>query len=367
MAVTLLVDFEKISTSVEEAENAEPIAEDKECRVVNLHANFVIPEEYRNEDMAFPHLFSAVEMATKAIKAGAAIPVIKAIQRQNDRPYRRPDFDAEWKLLKRAWSLHRRGKDKLAERLREEASAEYYASDPLADIGDWVWRFALFSTGLDFEPKFDAAMQVIVPPLTDGRLSDMLADLDDSAVDRGEQYHSIIREYFAAWSEFSQVHFSVASGVPTEGMAAGTAGFPSTQMYYGNAFEMFASAIDVLAMINNVLAGRPFDQLETITLAEYRASDKGKRFDAPTQTPAFAALCAERDNQLRNASHHRQLRYVQATGMVRYTIGKGGAGGTHEMPYAEYLTKCARLHHQIVVLLRIHLLIAQRGGIRYPI
>ena len=138
-------------------------------------------------------------------------------------------------------------------------------------------------------------------------------------------------------------------------------------MYYGNAFEMFASRAEILTMINNILEGRAFDQLMQISLADYRASDKGKRFDAPASNPDFAALCEERDNHLRHASHHRELRYDQATGKVHYNVGKGGSGGGREMSYAQYLTKCSRLHHQIIVLLRLHLLMAQVGRVTYPV
>lgn len=366
MAVTLHVDYENISTRTEAAENAEAIEEDEHCKVLNLHANFIIPEENRHVDRSFPHLPLMAEMAQRGSQAGSLIPATDAVLRANERPYRRPDFDAEWKLLKKAWSLHRRGKEKLAVRLKEQASTEYYKNDPLKDIADWLWRFALFSTGIEFEPKLRAAMDVIKEPLKNGQLSEVLADLDGSSAERGEQYHSIIRDYFSAWSEFSQVHFSVGNGADTSGSAARTANFASTQMYYGNAFEMLASMIDIITMINNVLSGRKFDRLSKITLAEYRATDKGKRFDAPSQNAAFAPLCAERDNQLRNASHHRELLYDQETGTVRYKSGKGGAGGTHELSYAEYLTKCSRIHHQIIVLLRIHLLISQVGRIRYP-
>jgi hypothetical protein len=367
MAVTMHVDYERIASWVEEAENAEPIEEDRDCKVVNLHANFVIPEEYRHQDMAFPHMFGMQAMLEKAMAAGATIPAAKALKNPNSRPYRRPDFDAEWKKLKRAWSLHRRGKDKLADRIREEASSEFYENDPLDDVVDWVWRFGMFSTGIDYEPKFRAAMETIAKPLADGRLDDMLAQYNEIAAARGEQYHSIIRDYFAAWSEFSQVHFSVGSGVDTQGLSVGTSGFASTQMYYGNAFETLASSVDILVMVNNVLSGRSYDQLSSITLAQYRATDKGKRFDALAGTPQFAALCDERDNQLRNASHHRELKYDQSTGTVQYTLGKGGAGGVQTMPYAEYLTRCSRLHHQIIVLLRIELIIAQNGKVAYPV
>lgn len=367
MAVTLHVDYQDVSTWVDETENAEPIQEDENCKVLNIHANFVIPEEQRHTDMAFPHLPLMAEMAERGMKAGSVISAKDAILRSNERPFRRPDFDAEWKLLKKSWSLHRRGKHKLSVRLISEASAEFYANDPLKDIADWIWRFCLFSTGIDYEPKLRAAMEVVKAPLNDGRLNDVLKDLDSSATERGEQFYSIVRDYFSAWSEFSQVHFSVGSGVETDGLSAKTASFASTQMYYGNAFETFGSLVDMLTMINNVLAGRNFDQLSQISLAEYRASDKGKRFDAPAQNEAFGALCTERDNQLRNSSHHRELQYDQATDMVRYNVGKGGAGGSREITYAEYLTKCSRLHHQIIVLLRMHLLIAQTGKISYPI
>ncbi|GLI97145.1 hypothetical protein Sbs19_09630 [Sphingobium sp. BS19] len=367
MAVTLHVDYESISTWVEEVENAEAIKEDRDCKVLNIHANFVIPQEQRHEDLAFPHLPLMVAMAERGVKAGSVISAEDTKLRSNERPYRRPDFDAEWKLLKKAWSLHRRGKQKLSDRLIEGASAEFYANDPLKDIPDWIWRFALFSTGIDYEPRFRAAMDVIKKPLHEGKLNDIITDLQSSASERGEQYHSIIREYFSSWSEFSQVHFSVGSGIDTTHLSAKTSNFASIQMYYGNAFEMFGSMIDILTMINNVLAGRRFDQLSSISLAQYRASDKGKRFDAPTENNVFADTCFERDNQLRNASHHRELHYDQATGMVCYNVGKGGSGGLREMPYAEYLTKCSRLHHQIIVLLRIHLLLSEFADATYPI
>lgn len=368
MAVTMHVDYVEVSTSVEETENAEVIEESADCVVVNLHANFVIPADLRHQDKAFPHLAIMNQMVQKAIDAGqVGIPASKALVHQNERPYRRPDFDAEWKLLKKAWSLHRRGKDKLSKRLIEQASVEFYSNDALNDISDWVWRFALFSTGVEYEPKLRAAMEVIKVPLSEGKLAGILEHLDHSALDCGEQYHAIIRDYFAAWSEFSQVHFSVATGIDMSGLSAKTANFASVQMYYGNAFEMFASMIEILTMINNVLAERNFDQLANITLDQYRASDKGKRFDAPSQNEAFAALCVERDNQLRNASHHRELKYNQTTGIVSFRTGKGAAGELRELSYGDYLCKCSRMHHQVVVLLRLHLLIAQIGNIASPV
>lgn len=367
MAVALHVNYEVVSTRVEEVENAEPIQEDSNCRIVNIHANFVIPEDQRHEDMSFPHLPLMVEMAEKGSKVGSLISAKDAVLRINERPFRRPDFDAEWKILKKTWSLYRRGKHKLSSRLLEEASAEFYANNPLKDTADWVWRFALFSTGIEYEPKLQTAMEAIKEPLRNGKLNGVFMELENTSSQRGEQYYAIIRDYFSSWSEFSQVHFSVGSGVDTQNLSAKTSNFSTTQMYYGNAFEVFGSLVDILTMINNVICGREYDKLSKITLAEYRASDKGKRFDAPAQNLSFASLFAERDNQLRNASHHRELRYAQTSGLVSYNLGKGGTGELREISYAEYLAKCSRMHHQIILILRLELLICQAVGIAPPI
>jgi hypothetical protein len=100
-------------------------------------------------------------------------------------------------------------------------------------------------------------------------------------------------------------HFHVAKGLDVPcGNVASSVDFDATRMFYGNAFEAFASSVDILAYLNNMRAGRPFDQFERLTQKEYLKLDKGSCFDAFASVPAFAALCEERDNQLRNASHH---------------------------------------------------------------
>ncbi|MFY9953870.1 hypothetical protein [Bradyrhizobium sp.] len=99
------------------------------------------------------------------------------------------------------------------------------------------------------------------------------------------------------------MHFHVAKGLDVPaGNIASSVDFDATRMFYGNAFEAFASSVDIFAYLNNLLAGRPFNQFEKLTQKEYLKLDKANRFDAFAGVPAFAALCEERDNQLRNAS-----------------------------------------------------------------
>jgi hypothetical protein len=50
--------------------------------------------------------------------------------------------------------------------------------------------------------------------------------------------------------------------------------FDSTRMFYGNAFETLGSLLDLPAAVNNILLGRPFDQMATMTLAQFRTINK---------------------------------------------------------------------------------------------
>jgi hypothetical protein len=80
--------------------------------------------------------------------------------------------------------------------------------------------------------------------------------------------------------------------------------FDAPRMFYGNSFEAFSSSVDILAHLHNLKAGRQFNQLENLTQERYLKLDKANCFDAFASVPEFAVMCEERDNQIRNASHH---------------------------------------------------------------
>jgi hypothetical protein len=66
----------------------------------------------------------------------------------------------------------------------------------------------------------------------------------------------------------------------------------------------------------------------------------------PAGVPAFAALCEERYNQLRNASHHGGMTIDRKTQTIRYRAGKGGTGPEQRVDYATYLARSVRLFLQ---------------------
>lgn len=71
------------------------------------------------------------------------------------------------------------------------------------------------------------------------------------------------------------MHHLVAHGVEvTDDLAAGSANFDTTKMFCGNAFEAFVSQVETYALLNNLIAGRRFDEFERLTIQHYSKLDK---------------------------------------------------------------------------------------------
>jgi hypothetical protein len=185
---------------------------------------------------------------------------------------------------------------------------------------------------------------------------------------RAERYFELMKEYFHGYDDFGQVHFHVVKGidVPDESTVS-SINFDATRMFYGSAFEAFASSVDILAYVNNLKAGRPFNQFEKLTQEEYLKLDKANRFEAFAPVPEFALMCEERDNQVRNASHHDGMRLERKTQTIRYRSGKGGSGPEHNMGYARYLARSVKLFLQAMTLLRLEILMCHLASLPPPL
>jgi hypothetical protein len=369
MVVALNVDYQAIAHWTEAVENAESAEEVAGAPIMNVDANFIVPEDERHVDRAFPRLTQLRERSEVAEKYGSLVPIADIPPEMLDqRPYRGPDYAEEWRLLRKVWSLQRRGRDHLVRQKLEAASALRYKADPLHDLLDWLWRFVLFISQPHYEGPFRTAFDVIRPLLRKPEFADFIAYYNGIASERSDRYFELMKVYFEDYGDFGQVHFHVAKGLDVPGgNVASSVDFDATRMFYGNAFEVFASLVDILAYLNNMLAGRPFNEFEKLTQKDYLKLDKANRFDAFAGVPAFVALCEERDNQLRNASHHGGTRMDPETQMIRYRAGKGGTGPEQRVGYATYLARSAKLFLQTVTLLRLEIMMCHATGARPPL
>lgn len=360
--VALCVDFEKFNHWVEPVENVEHIDEVVGAPIINLHGNYSIPASERNKDFAFPHLFQMQEFAEIAEENGSLVPVsVEDIfgDKFKQRPFRRTDYAEEWKHLKTTWSLHRRGRDQMIAQRLADGTKLYYASQPITSVEDWLQRFAMLQSQPAFEPPFKDLMNKIRPILDKPEFKRFRDYYNQIASQRGDRYFDIMKSYFENNDQFAQVHSRVVRGLEIpEGNIASSVDFPAVKMFYGNAFEVFASSVDVLAYFGNILAGRPFDEFQNLTLKTYLKLDKPNRFGALALVPEFDAICVERDNQLRNASHHGGTRFNAATQMISYQAGKGGQGDVQEIAFAQYLARSDRIFMQILMLLRMEIILS---------
>lgn len=174
--------------------------------------------------------------------------------------------------------------------------------------------------------------------------------------DRMDQKLEVIDGFFRAYDEFNQALVYARRGIdlPEDPYAPST-DFEHTRMYYGEAFEVLGSHVDILVAFNNILSSRAYDQLELVPLAKYRTCDKGIRNRTLLNNPELAWMVAEYENKLRNASHHRWLRL--STDRSELSFREGGSGQLVRLSYAEYLLRCCQITRQLMLLAAVEWLV----------
>ncbi|TBU78181.1 hypothetical protein DNK10_00070 [Pseudomonas daroniae] len=176
-----------------------------------------------------------------------------------------------------------------------------------------------------------------------------LSEFSKLSIDRVSEYLSIMSEYFESYNDFDQTLFYARFGLECEPDAHASANaFQSTKMFYGNAFEIIGSHLDLFVGLKNIEAGRSFDMLENISLEKYRKTDKGARFNAVKFVPELSFLVDEYDNSLRNASHHRWFRLAGNMQSIRYR--KSGDGAEQVISYSDYTLRCNNLIMQVMIM-----------------
>lgn len=367
MSFGMTVDYQKLSTDVFAIDGCNIV--DGPAYgvgpVINVDASFVVPEGMANEDVSF-HRLTQMQDIIEAAEAYGPLPTAVI---DPDAP-RRPSADhvSEWQHLKKAISLSSNGKMKLANRKVSWASEEFYAGDPLTGPTDWFFRFTLTFLGRKHGGQFKAMMSEFRAIARTHACDDLLEHYAATMVaERFSRYREIYTDFFSKHSQFAQVALQAGLGLaPADDMVATSVQFDQVKSFYGDAYEVFAGSVDFLAMLNNVKHGRRFDEFEKLTMEQYKKLDNSSKFNPFGTNVVFMALCIEKDNQLRNASHHKGIKMDVKGRTLRYRAGKGGTGDEQEMTYASYLYRSVTLFLQISVLAAVELTICSGSKIDLP-
>jgi hypothetical protein len=147
-------------------ENCEPIKLVTSAPTVYVDANFLIPSRQQGVDGVFPRFAYMDQMyeASKrcdASKRAKGPPLNVPVPPTNPslRPYRPPDYAAEWKMLRKAWSLARNSKTNLSAKQIALGSAQFYLPEhQLNNLENWVWRLASLLCTPRYDLLFDNAL-----------------------------------------------------------------------------------------------------------------------------------------------------------------------------------------------------------------
>lgn len=364
MRFGLNVDYEKYNWEVFCLDNCTMSVEEAGDPAIYVDANFIVPAGDENNAYAFPRIFQMQEHMDALISNGG----LATRPAMDPGSQARKDFQAEWLKIKRSISLSGNGKHNLAADLRKAATQEIYKGDTVASNADWLYRFSIRLFSPVCAPVFEGVVGQVEYISENFETTDLETYLADRSNDRLRRYLEIIEQFFDAFDDFSQTLFRCRSGLrQPDGYVVTSERFEKTKTFYGDAFEVFASSVEFLVVLNNLRSGRAYDQLKSIDLKKYNQLDNASKFNPLVLNFSFMSLCIEKDNQIRNASHHKGIKMERETGLVQYRAGRGGMGDLMEISYVSYLYRSTRLFFQILVVLCAELRFYEAKGITSPI
>jgi hypothetical protein len=355
VALTLILD-EPPNVKIVWGDNAELGAD--EGKIVNIGAGFTIPEDKVHLDNYFPW-FEAPRIHAPDV------PQSKGDESDNVSAHSVLAFQgiaANWRMVHRAMRFYRTNQP---ERMEEQLKSFWDANiGETQSLDETLYAFFLSFLGPNGERWLAPLGRIFQQAhrANESEYSRLGSHFYSLRLDRFEAYADILSEYFNGFAEFNQTLDYVLGEIemPVDAVAT-SSDFDTTRMYYGNAFELLGSSLDLPASINNVLSGRKFDELKTISLSKFRTLNKANRVGAFADNGDLSRFVKEYDSTIRNASHHRWFRINEEHTKITYR--SGGTGSVRTISYAEYLLRCNKITIQIALLACWELLLLSTSGV----
>ena len=310
-------------------------------------------------DQAFRWLRHVAQVGKRQQELGYTSPSAELIEDLKALSSQSQTYPERWAIVRKAWSLTHSGQSALAAQELKKYRLPEANTDPQLEEVQFDFCAGLLQSKATLFVDARALLESVIAqfPNEIGRLAHWYRE--HWGRDHLERYFDMLSQYFKEFGEFSQSLLLRQYGLPIgESEVASSQMFSRTKMFYGNAFEALMSNVEVLACLNNILSGRPFDQFASMDLKKYVTINKGRRAEPFADTPPLAAFAMGVNFALRNASHHGAIRLDQGSGMITY--GSDGTAGTKKMRYIEYLALCSEILLQLAALLMFELVLAQQ-------
>lgn len=175
-------------------------------------------------------------------------------------------------------------------------------------------------------------------------------EIQATALDR---YLAIFSDYFRLFDQFRQVLTHVRVGSEdVDDLIVGSKRFDEIKLYYGQAYETLTSSYTTLACLNNISAGRSFDQFKSMSLTKYiKDIEKAKKSNPFSDVPTLFSFAAFDNSSLRNGSHHASI--WREGDLIKFR--SGGTGAENDISYSRYLHICNGITISIAALFLVEL------------
>jgi len=356
--LTLILD-EPPKVKIQWGDNAEQ--GDIEGEVVNIGAGFTISKDKLNQDLYFPSfdipkpILEAQDLAKKDDSGPIILDSMVSLGTL-------PHAEQKWRLLQRSFFFHRTGQHTNLEAQLQKIWGNESGTEKTFDnaLFGFLLRF-LAPNGQRWLASLGTVLQGASGVNRDEYLRFFSHYEVDLKAERFDTYFEIFSEYFKGYSEFSQTLLYARQEIPLPVDAVATStDFEKTRMFYGNAFEVLGAHLDVPAALNNVINGRPFDQMNSMDLRQFRTINKANRTNCFADNAELSWLADEYDSAVRNASHHRWFKLDNSRRVITYR--SGGTGAIRRMSYADYLFRCNRMIIRLMMLACLELVLLSTSG-----
>lgn len=294
-----------------------------------------------------PMYFGAMEFMSQMIDTPAGKERLRMAREgvQAEEPGGIYEVADAWQTLQRCWRLENAGRFDLSTRLLKEISIK--EDMPAKPFREMLQLFLAKSFGMNPQLLPEVQKALNANP-TEFRRMLTAFEYEWKPSLKPDQYQ-VITEYFDNFAEHSQLYLYLKMDIaPPAGYAVTSNRFQRVRSFYSIAFELLSKQMVLLTALNNILNGRPFDQLQLISLAKYAESDAAKRRDNLAKNTCFSHATKEHFNGLRNAISHNWVS-VSPDGTTLFCKMPGDPN--YEMSYTDYLWRCGSIMKQICQLM----------------
>jgi len=353
LPITVALKSKAPHAHVEPVENVSIVRRQEEegWTIINLHPNFAFDADDIHANLTFASL-AYIEKISPFMRMVPGRHQDVAMQ------FDIPNATFLWGHIKKILCLRNNElQSKTVEKtikIYEQQRKKIFSDTVLNNYYDATYNFFY---GL-FHPKFENLFQPAIGLIQKAK-SDFPVEfsnykkyyLENLKKESHLRYLSIFSDYFKLRTELGQmlIHARI-NDFDIDNKVVGSRNFEVVKLFYGQAYETLTSQFVIFACMNNILAGRKYDEFQTMTLNKYiKDLDKSQKANPFTALPEFYSFADHLDSALRNGSHHASI--WREGPIVKYR--SGGTGAEREMNYSRYLYLCNEL---IIAIAALYLL-----------